>query len=69
MNQVSGGIAIREWAASIMRNNVEPDRPDPTMKNGGGGAPASVAGFMEFSRTCFIRSDFGLISGDLDTAG
>ncbi|HEY1260371.1 MAG TPA: hypothetical protein VGF34_14080 [Stellaceae bacterium] len=33
-NQVSGAIASRECDAMITRSKVDPDRPDPTIKNG-----------------------------------
>src|SRR5580698_4355740 len=32
--QVSGGIVSLEWDASIIRSSVDPERPEPTMKNG-----------------------------------
>ena len=41
---VSGGIASREWDASITRSSVDPERPEPTMKKGAGAATSSVIG-------------------------
>src|SRR6185369_15411064 len=31
---VSGGMQSREWDARMRRSSVEPERPDPMMKNG-----------------------------------
>lgn len=33
-NQVSAGMASLECDAMIIRRSVDPERPDPTMKNG-----------------------------------
>jgi hypothetical protein len=34
INHVSGGMVMREWEDSISLNNVDPDLPEPTIKNG-----------------------------------
>jgi hypothetical protein len=63
MNQVSGGIWMRECPAKMRRSSVVPDRPEPMMKNGvlsvtGCYVPAGWR-WLKACRTVSMRGDDG----------